>query len=100
MGIKEQYGEQYKNVEIRTFGNKTTHILFERMCGILYLHEWTNDGQSRDGIELGKLFLKRFRNVPIVCSTLKDKVVRVAKRYGFDIYKRVNDRLFLIRKVG
>ena len=98
MTYKETHEDQYVGHDIRVFGRETTHILYEWMGNMVYLHEWRNSRRDRDGIELGKLFLKRFRNVPIVCSTLKDSVVKVARRYGFDIYKRVNDRIFMIRR--
>ena len=98
MMYKELYGGEYAGDNIRNFGNKATHILYERIRDMVYLHEWRNSGRNRDGVELGELFLKRFRNVPIICSTLKEKVVRIARRYGFDVYKRENERIYLIRR--
>jgi len=67
------------------------------MGDFVYLHEWQNKSKNRDGYKLGKRFLKMIHK-PIVCSTLKDKVTVVARRYGFDIYKKINDRIFMIRK--
>jgi len=97
MRFKELYGVQYDGININIFGDTQSHIIWEKIGKFCYLHEWRNTGRNIDGFKLGLKFLKEI-NMPIICSTIKDKVVTVARRYGFDIYKRIGPRLFLIRK--
>jgi len=92
---KDLYGDQYNGVDINVFGDSQSHLLWEKMGDFCYLHEWRNDGRDMAGFKLGIRFLKEHNNV--VCSTLKQKIVTVAKRYGFKEYKKIGNRTFMIR---
>ena len=96
MWINELYGDQYDGIDLRVFGDRETHILWEQMGDFLYLHELRNSKRNMAGLKLITKFIKEHQN--IVCSTIRDKIATVARRYGFDIYKRIDDRLFMIRR--
>ena len=84
-------------MKIKVVKRNRAFISYEDMGDFVYLHEFKNKQKGLDGIRLVTRFIRMVKK-PIVCSTLKDGIARASKRYGFDIYKRIGDRIFMIRK--
>ena len=82
---------------IKVIKDNSAFISYEDMGDWVYLHEWKNKAKDMSGARIGRRFLKMIKK-PIIASTLKDKVKDIALKNGFDIYKRVDNRVFLIRR--
>ena len=82
---------------IKVIKKNKAFISYEDMGDYIYLHELRNKDNNMDGLRIIKRFVRIIKK-PIIASTLRLEIATVARRYGFDIYKRVSDRLFLIRR--